>query len=76
MAGRTLGRTAENATELVRQYEAATGRLSSQVQTSGGAVFNDQGPVQLDNICHLTINVVSLFQIMSFFDRDVPTRPY
>ena len=40
LAGRTLGRVAPNATEMIRQYEAATGRLSSQVQEAGGTAFN------------------------------------
>ena len=40
LAGRTLGRVAPNATEMIRQYEAATGRLSSQQQRAGGASFN------------------------------------
>jgi len=40
LAGRTLGRVAPNATEMIRQYEVATGRLSSQVQEAGGTAFN------------------------------------
>jgi len=40
LAGRTLGRVAANDTEMTRIYDASTGRLASQQQALGGAVFN------------------------------------
>jgi len=56
LAGRTLGRVAPNATEMIRQYEAATGRLSSQRQEAGGASFNgfDYGYTERGNIADIT----------------------
>ena len=56
LAGRTLGRVAGNATEMIRQYEAATGRLSSQAQQAGGATFNgfDYSYTERGNIAAIT----------------------
>ena len=56
LAGRTLGRVAGNATDMIRQYEAATGRLSSQQQRAGGASFNgfDYSYTERGNIAAIT----------------------
>lgn len=41
LAGRKLRRAAPNASEIMRNYEALTGRLARHTQTINGAVFND-----------------------------------
>lgn len=47
---------AGNATEMIRQYEAATGRLSSQSQQASGATFNgfDYSYTERGNIAAIT----------------------
>ena len=41
LAGRKLRRAAPNASEIMRDYEAMTGRLARHTQTINGSVFND-----------------------------------
>ena len=40
LAGRTLGRVAPNVTDMLRQYDVATGRLARQTQRNAGTAFN------------------------------------
>ena len=40
LAGRTLGRVAPNVTDMLRQYDVATGRLARQTQRTAGTAFN------------------------------------
>lgn len=84
LAGRTLGRVAPNATEMIRQYEAATGRLSSQRQEAGGASFNgfDYAYTERGNIAGITESgdtirdrAYSYDELERLTEVDVPTAP-
>ena len=84
LAGRTLGRVAGNATEMIRQYEAATGRLSSQQQRAGGASFNgfDYSYTERGNIAAITESgevtrdrAYSYDELERLTEVSVPTAP-